>query len=234
MWIAQWEDTYNMGILLCREQLTEEVDMTLILRACIARPKLRVGYGHLEWLRLFPLDENGILIKRGYQQKMGTHVREMFVLGQADPKPTRVLDTIAGGHTMIPQKFYHPNASRNALGLIGGNEVSVASGNLVDVESDLRSITRDLSRDPKRQYQPTMTLGPAPKKPAPANVESPIQGGSVQPWPTQLVFTERSTGKIVTVSTAPRHLPTTQYVSYPGVPAPAPFVQEVYGQPWRF
>lgn len=158
----------------------------------------------------------------------------MFTLGQTDPKPTRVVDTIAGGYTMIPQKFYHPNQSRNALGLLGGNEVSMATGNLVDVESDLRSITRDLSRDPKRKYQPATPLGPAPKQPAPVNVQSPVQGGPVAPWPKELVYTDRSSGKLVTVSTAPRHLPTTQYVSYPGVPAPAPFVQEVYGQPWRF
>ena len=141
----------------------------------------------------------------------------MFALGP-DNQPlagTRVTDTIAGGYTQIPQKFYHPNASRNALGLIGGNEVSIASGNLVDVESDLRGATRDLSNCPNRQFQ----------------ASSCAQG--ICP-PNQLVFTERATGKLRTVSTAPRHLPTTQYVSYPGVPAPEPLIQEVHGYPWRF
>ena len=48
----------------------------------------------------------------------------MFALGPDNVplKGTRVADTIAGGYTQIPQKYYHPNAGRNALGLIGGNE----------------------------------------------------------------------------------------------------------------
>jgi hypothetical protein len=146
----------------------------------------------------------------------------MFALGQPATSmaaPTKPTDTIMGGYTMIPQKFYHPNASRNALGLIGGNEVSVASGNLVDVESDLKNITRDLSKAPSRQYQPSCPLGGVKECPA---------------WPKQLVFTDRSNGKLVAVNTQPRHLPTSQMMSYPGVPAPEPFVQEVYGSPWRF
>ena len=141
----------------------------------------------------------------------------MFALDMADHNikpPTRVSDTIAGGYTQIPQKYYHPNGSRHALGLIGGNDVSVASGNLVDIESDLRGSTRDLSNDPRRQFQKTM--GP----------------NDVAPLP--LLFVERSTGKVRTVDTAPRHLPTKQMFSYPGVPAPTPLVQDVYGAPWRF
>lgn len=146
---------------------------------------------------------------------------------------TKPSDIIAGGYSMIPQKFYHPNASRNALGLIGGNEVSVVTGNLVDLESDLRNITRDASHAPAKQYQPSCPLGQAGAAPAPANALAPVSGGCPD-WPKRLVFAERGTGNVVTVNTAPRHLPTTQYVSYPGVPAPEPFVQEVYGAPWRF
>ena len=133
---------------------------------------------------------------------------------------------------MIPQKFYHPNASRNALGLVGGNEVSVVTGNLVDLESDLRNITRDASHAPAKQYQPSCALGQASAS-ASASPLAPI-GGGCPDWPKRLVFAERGTNKVVTVNTAPRHLPTTQYVSYPGVPAPEPFVQEVHGAPWRF
>jgi hypothetical protein len=146
----------------------------------------------------------------------------MFALGQPATSmaaPSKPTDTIMGGYTMIPQKFYHPNASRNALGLVGGNEVSVAAGNLVDVESDLRNITRDLSKAPTKQYRPSCPLGGAKECPA---------------WPKQLVFTDRSSGKLVSVNTQPRHLPTSQMMSYPGVPAPEPFIQEVYGSPWRF
>ena len=128
-------------------------------------------------------------------------------------------DIIMGGYTMIPQKFYHPQASRHALGLVGGNEVSVASGNLVDLESDLRNITRDLSHAPSKKYVPSCPLGGEKACPA---------------WPKSLVFNERPTGKMVTINMAPRHLPTHQTMSYPGVPAPAPMKQDVYGAPWRF
>lgn len=116
----------------------------------------------------------------------------------------------APGYTMIPQKFYHPNAGRNALGLVGGNEVSVPAGNLVDVESDLFGHTRDLSKVPSRNYQ------------APQNGKK------------EIVFTDRSTGRVVTVSTQQQHLPTIQMFSYPGIPAPEPLVKDVYGAPWRF
>ena len=117
---------------------------------------------------------------------------------------------VAGGYTMIPQKFYHSNAGRNALGLVGGNEISVAAGNLVDVESDLYGRTRDLTNVPAKKYQ----------KP------TDLTGG--------IVYTERTTGQVVSVSTQQRHLPTIQMFSYPGVPAPSHFVQEVHGSPWRF
>jgi len=157
----------------------------------------------------------------------------MFSLGPDNQSiaANRVVDTIAGGYTQIPQKFYHPNASRNALGLVGGNDVSVASGNLVDVESDLRGTTRDLSNCPSRKFQAS-ACSPATNEPLNGHSSlAPIQGGCP---PKQLVFTDRATGKVRAVNTTPRHLPTTQYVSYPGVPAPEPLVQEVHGYPWRF
>lgn len=166
----------------------------------------------------------------------------MFSLGP-DNVPiaaSRVVDTIAGGYTQIPQKYYHPNGGRNALGLVGGNEVSQASGNLVDIESDLRGSTRDLSNYPARKYQPSCPLGSlsgsvslSGSLSGPGSVLSPIKS-DCPPWPKQIVFTERATGKIRTVATEPRHLPTIQMFSYPGVPAPEPLVQDVYGHPWRF
>ena len=165
----------------------------------------------------------------------------MFALGEKDAAvPTALAkDMIAGGYTVIPQKYYNPNAARNALGLVGGNEVSIASGNLVDLESDLYGITRTTSKAPSKQYQPSCPLGGAAMKPttlAPANGVAPLSGlGSSCPsWPGKIVYAERATGAVVTVDTTPRHLPTMQYVSYPGVPAPEPLKMEVYGAPWRF
>jgi len=162
----------------------------------------------------------------------------MFALGLVNEPiaANRVSDTIAGGYTQIPQKYYHPNGGRNALGLVGGNEVTQASGNLVDVESDLRGTTRDLSNYPGRKYQSSCPLGsnlvPLIGGPNPANLAT-IKS-SCPAWPKKIVFTERSTGKVQTVALEPRHLPTIQMFSYPGVPAPEPLVQDVYGQPWRF
>jgi hypothetical protein len=167
--------------------------------------------------------------------KTDANSREMFSLasfgdltmGAISAPPA---ETVAGGYTMIPQKFYHPNAGRNAIGLVGGNEVSIITGNMVDLESDLRNITRDLTRLPTRQYQPACALGGGT-----ATGLAPIaSNGDCAAWPDRLVFRERATGKVVSVSTTPRHLPTVQMMSYPGVPAPTPFVQMAYGAPWRF
>jgi hypothetical protein len=174
--------------------------------------------------------------------KMPAPSREtMFALGeQPAPVPTALAkEMIAGGYTMIPQKYYNPNAARNALGLVAGNDVSIASGNLVDLESDLYGITRTASKAPTKQYQPSCPLGGVVTKPAslaPVNAVGALSGlGSSCPsWSRQLVFAERATGNVVTVDTTPRHLPTIQYVSYPGVPAPEPLNMEVYGAPWRF
>lgn len=153
----------------------------------------------------------------------------MFTLGSIS-EPLKRTDTVAGGYTMIPQKFYHPNAGRHALGIVGGNDVSLITGNMVDLESDLRNITRDLSKAPAKQYYPSCALGVSSSDPTPlASITDACPA-----WPKQIVFQERATGKVRTVNTTPRHLPTIQMMSYPGVPRPEPFVQDVYGYPWRF
>ena len=123
---------------------------------------------------------------------------------------SRHSDIIAGGYTQISQVYFHSNPSRNALGLFAGNDVSPISGNLVDLESDLKGVTRDLSNAPAKKFQ------------------------STQQTHKSIVFTERATGQTRVIDTTLRHLPTTQYVSYPGVPAPDPIRQEVFGYPWRF
>jgi len=158
----------------------------------------------------------------------------MFTLGKF---PTQQkADNVAGGYLQIPQKFYHPNAGRNALGLVGGNDVSVASGNLVDVESELRNITRDLSKAPAKQYRPSCLLGEtaAPFYAVGTSTSGTLASLTGGCQSNSFSFTERATQKAVTVSTAPRHLPTMQMFTYAGVPAPAPLELDVYGSPWRF
>jgi hypothetical protein len=121
------------------------------------------------------------------------------------------------GYSMIPEKFYHPNPGRNALGLVGGNEVSISAGNLVDVESELCGITRSLSRVPAKNYRPSCLLG----------------DNKCPSYPETFRFTERSSGKERIIPTKPSHLPTMQMFSYPGIPSPKPLVQQVYGTDWR-
>tara|TARA_B110000495_G_C22969344_1_gene568799 strand:- start:748 stop:1218 length:471 start_codon:yes stop_codon:yes gene_type:complete len=49
-------------------------------------------------------------------------------------------------------KYYNKSACRIKRGVTGGNNVSVISGNLVDLESDLFGITRNNSLSPNNHY----------------------------------------------------------------------------------
>ena len=108
-------------------------------------------------------------------------------------------------YTQLPVKFENPNKCRNALGLVGGAEVSNISGNIVDLESDLLGITRVQSKCIARQYKPACPLG----GPGCPDVAPPFS------------FADKSTGEVRTVNTAPRNLPTCQFTTYPGVGTPA-------------
>jgi len=57
-------------------------------------------------------------------------------------------------YALDPNKFYNCNDCRPDLGLLGGNNVSLVSGNMVDMESDLFNITRQNSLCPERKYIP--------------------------------------------------------------------------------
>lgn len=58
-------------------------------------------------------------------------------------------------YLMDPVKFENCNKCRHELGLIGGPAVSQIRGNLVDLESDLFSITRPQSHCPSLKYLPS-------------------------------------------------------------------------------
>lgn len=53
-----------------------------------------------------------------------------------------------------PNKFYNCNECRIEFGIVGGNSVSRYSGNMVDLESDLRGQTRLYSQCPAKHYLP--------------------------------------------------------------------------------
>jgi hypothetical protein len=65
-----------------------------------------------------------------------------------------VEDTGILGYVMDPTKFYNCNPRRNALGTVGGNNVSLYKGNLVDLDSDLSGRTRRNTRCPTKKYHP--------------------------------------------------------------------------------
>lgn len=107
-------------------------------------------------------------------------------------------------YTQISDKFEHPHKCRNALGLVGGSEVSNISGNMVDLESDLLGITRAQSKCIPRQYKPACPLG----------------GPGCPDVPPNMTFMNKSTGQQETIQTAPVHLPTCQMNTLPGVGYP--------------
>lgn len=109
-------------------------------------------------------------------------------------------------YTQIPSKFEHPEKCRNALGLVGGSEVSNISGNLVDLESDLLGITRAQSKCIARQYAPACALG----------------ADGCPDVPASFSFKDKATGEVRMVNTKPRNLPTCQMNTLPGVSAPQP------------
>lgn len=60
-------------------------------------------------------------------------------------------------HVMNPAKYNvaGPSQCRPILGIVGGNNVSRTTGNMVDLESDLRGQTRVLSGCDSTQWYPT-------------------------------------------------------------------------------
>jgi hypothetical protein len=121
---------------------------------------------------------------------------------------TTVRDSQSAGmfaYTQMPVKFEHPAKCRNALGLVGGSEVSNISGNMVDLESDLLGITRAQTKCITRQYQPACALG----------------GADCPDMPPSFSFHDKATGETRTVNTGARNLPTCQMTTMPGVGTPA-------------
>tara|TARA_B100001175_G_C19469870_1_gene621155 strand:+ start:1222 stop:1635 length:414 start_codon:yes stop_codon:yes gene_type:complete len=58
-------------------------------------------------------------------------------------------------YALYTGKYENTAKCRMELGVVGGNGVSQFSGNLVDLESDLRGQTRDATLCPCRKYSPS-------------------------------------------------------------------------------
>jgi hypothetical protein len=68
----------------------------------------------------------------------------------------KTLDESVGpfSYSMYPGKYENCAKCRIELGQVGGNGVSIYSGNLVDLESDLRGQSRPNTLCPSLKYQP--------------------------------------------------------------------------------
>lgn len=108
----------------------------------------------------------------------------------------------------LPSQYTNPEPKRHILGIVGGNEVSLIKGNLVDMESDLRGITLPITFAPWRQYQP--------------------------PQHNQNEIVRKNVKNALTINVQKEHLPSYQMMAYPAVIAPLPFVNEVCMNPEKY
>jgi hypothetical protein len=106
----------------------------------------------------------------------------------------------------LPSQLVHPEPKRHILGLVGGNDVSLIQGNLVDLESDLKGIHFLNTFCPTRQYQPVKS--------------------------DELI--RDNVKQSIRINVKKAHLPTYQMISYPAVMAPLPIVNEVCIKPEKY
>jgi hypothetical protein len=107
----------------------------------------------------------------------------------------------------LTSQYVNPRPQRHILGIVGGNEVSLIKGNMVDLESDLRGITIPNTFAPWRQYQP-----PQQKK--------------------EIVRDNVKTSLSIDIQKA--HLPAYQMIGYPAVVAPYPIINQVCVKPEKY
>ena len=109
-------------------------------------------------------------------------------------------------YLLNPIKYENCNKCRMELGLVGGTAVSQIKGNLVDLENDLRGITRSASLCPSKHYIP--------------NCPNKI-GDECQPKSIHL-NDNRGCSPQKPINTNLLHLPPCQLIRYKPVPLPPP------------
>ena len=57
-------------------------------------------------------------------------------------------------YTLDVNRYYNYSPCRMEQGIVAGNDVSIYDGNLVDLDSDLKGITRKVTKCPTGQYAP--------------------------------------------------------------------------------
>ena len=119
-------------------------------------------------------------------------------------------ETSENPQTYVENVFTHVHKTpgRHMLGLIGGNEVSLPKGLMVDVESDLRRLNIPLTKCPDRQYQ--------------------------APPPKQTTISRKSTKGSVSIDVRQRHLPSIQMWPYAATFSPIPMKVAQCGTPEKY
>jgi hypothetical protein len=111
-------------------------------------------------------------------------------------------------YSYLTSQFVNPKPQRHILGIVGGNEVSLIKGNMVDLESDLRGINIPNTFCPWRQYQP--------------------------PPKFQKEIVRDNTKGAIKIDVQKAHLPVYQMWAYPAVVAPEPIKNEVCVKPEKY
>lgn len=156
--------------------------------------------------------------KDTWTQNLGKIIQGANIAGSGNGFLQDIHSERAVGYIHIPEKFYHPTPTRNALGLVGGNEVSTVD-TIVDLESDLRGITRATTKCSNRQWRP----------------ECPLGGEKACPdWPSGVNYNAKDQdNERRFIATRPLHLSESQLVSYQGVQFPKSFTMRT-GTTYRF
>ena len=109
---------------------------------------------------------------------------------------------------MTPYVYTNPEPRRHELGLVAGNNVSQIAGNMIDLESDLRGITRPNTFAPWKKYQP--------------------------PQPEEKTIVRENVKTSLVIDKTPVHLPEYQMWAYPAIYAPKPLKTETCGTPQKY
>jgi hypothetical protein len=107
-----------------------------------------------------------------------------------------------------PFSYVSKTPARHVLGIVGGNEVSLPAGNMIDVESDLRGLNLPLTHSPARQYQ--------------------------APPAEQATIYRKNTKVNMTIDVRSRHLPAIQMWPYAPSFAPVPMSVQQCGRPEKY
>lgn len=108
-------------------------------------------------------------------------------------------------YQLNPLRYENCNKCRIELGTVGGTAVSHIKGNLVDLETDLKGITRKTSLCPSKKYQ------------------SPCPTGDINNChPKSINIPASSCNEARNINTELVHLPSCQMIRYKPVPLPEP------------